>query len=163
MGIIEFDADITSIGYGAFAGCQFKSVTLPESVTTIGDGVFVFCTAETINIPNTITSIGAGAFGLCGIKQINIPEGVNVIKRETFGNSDLSSVVIPSTVSSVEDLAFNGAGYLTSIVCKAKTAPVLGLDVFGRVSETGTLYYPQGSDYSTWIAALPSTWTFIEI
>ena len=164
VGIIEFDADITSIGYGAFVGCQFKSVTLPESVTSIGDAVFIYCTAESINIPNNVTSIGEAAFSISDIKQINIPEGVNVIKPQTFMSCDsLESVVIPSTVTSIADKAFWGTGNLTSIVCKAKVAPKLGTNIFGNSSETGTLYYPQGSNYSTWITALPSTWTVVEI
>jgi hypothetical protein len=31
------------------------------------------------------------------------------------------------------------------------------------VHNTGVLRYPKGSDYSTWIAALPSGWTTEEI
>ncbi|MBR5206309.1 MAG: leucine-rich repeat protein, partial [Alistipes sp.] len=43
-GIITFDADVTTIGYAAFAMCSsLTSITIPDSVTTIGEYTFYDC------------------------------------------------------------------------------------------------------------------------
>ncbi|MBQ8272864.1 MAG: leucine-rich repeat protein, partial [Tidjanibacter sp.] len=66
-GVITFDSDVTSIGYGAFAGSEsLASVTIPDSVTSIGGSAFWNCTSLTsITIPDRVTSIGREAFYGC--------------------------------------------------------------------------------------------------
>ena len=44
VGTIEFDGDVTNIGYNAFNGCKgLTSVTIPDSVTSIESQVFYGC------------------------------------------------------------------------------------------------------------------------
>ena len=66
-GTIVFDAEITSIGEGAFKDCStLASITIPDSVTSIGDDAFSGCSAlASITIPDSVTSIGDDAFSGC--------------------------------------------------------------------------------------------------
>lgn len=72
----------------------------------------------------------------------------------------LTSVVIPDSVTNIGTWAFNYCDSLTSITCNAFVAPTLkGDGVFNLISASGVLRVPKGSDYSTWIEALPDSWT----
>ena len=182
---ITIPDSVTSIGDYAFNGCQrltsitipngvtkisnntfiqcysLTSVTIPDSVTSIGNSAFNFCTSlKSITIPNNVTSIGYAAFGSCtSLKSITIPNNVTSIKFNAFKNcSDLTSVTIGSGITSIGNEAFSGCTSLNSITCYATTAPSLGSDVFNSLQTSGTLYIPNGSDYSTWTSIL-NNWT----
>ncbi len=54
---------IASIPAGAFSGCGFTTLTIPDGVTTIGMQAFAGCESlTTVTIPSSVTSIGYGAF-----------------------------------------------------------------------------------------------------
>ena len=46
---------------------------------------------------------------------------------------------------------FKASAQLSSITCYSIIAPAFSYDTFADIKTYGTLYYPQGSDYSTWI------------
>ena len=154
---------VTSIGEGVFANCSgLTSVTIPNSVTSIGIAAFYQCSAlKSITIPNSVTSIGSSAFyGCSSLTSINIPNSITSISNSTFyGCSSLTSIEIPNSVTSIVDSAFYNCSNLNEIRVKAATAPTLANNVFSGVASSGTLYYPKGSNYSTWIAALPVGWS----
>lgn len=106
--------------------------------------------------------------------------------RGAYDNSNtLTSIEFPKTVSKldfgtlvdcpyVETIVFNSlaldmgrsplwllnnggtSAHLRSIVIQATTAPTLTTTTLKFVADQGTLYYPTGSDYSTWMTALES-------
>ena len=118
--IIPTDGSVTSIGYGAFSGCnRLTSIEIPDSVTSIGDGAFYYCSSLTsIVIPDSVTSIGYGAFhGCSSLTSVVIPDSVTSIgDRAFYGCNSLTSVVIPDSVTSIGDRAFFGCSSLTSVV-----------------------------------------------
>ena len=171
MGVITFDGDVTTIGYGAFGGCDsltsvtipdsvtsirssafgwctgLTSVTIPDSVTSIGDYAFSNCTSLTsVNIPDSVTTIGDNAFYHCdSLTSVNIPDSVTWIGYEAFSDCDsLTSVNIPDSVTTIGNYAFSDCNSLTSVYCMATTPPALGYNAFKYWN--GSDYVPYGCD-----------------
>ena len=160
--------DAKGIGSSAFEDCSaLTSVTIGNNVTSIGSYAFYNCSSLTsITIPNSVTSIGYRAFYDCSSLTSPvynahcfaylptsfkgayvIPEGIKQIAGGAFsGCSSLTSVTIPNSVTSIGDYAFSGCSSLTSITCEATTPPILGTDVFYRVSTSIPVYVPCGSE-----------------
>lgn len=93
------------------------------------------------------------------LPTITLPNSVRDIGSRAFENCDITSVVIGENVVSVGYKAFYANHNLTTIRSRSITTPDLGAMVFDQVASTGTLYVPTGSDYSSWMTALPSGWT----
>ena len=110
---------ITSIGDGAFSGCQsLTSITIPGSVTSIGESAFSWCTSLTsLTIPGSVTSIGQSAFSSCtSLESITIPGSVTSIEPNTFNkNTFLQSVTIENGVESIGEKAFCECTSLKSV------------------------------------------------
>ena len=103
-----------------------------------------------------------------------IPDSVTEIKNACFsGCSSLSSLTLGSGVTKVSDYyypdpneatTFSRCYSLTAIYSKALTAPVIETRTFSGVGSNGSLFYPQGSDYSAWLNNLSGkNWTGREI
>ena len=114
-----------------------SSMEKTVEVTYKGDSYYAYSNEYTgdVTVPSTVayngntysvTSIGKSAFGYC---------------------SGLTSVTIGDGVTSIGHEAFCECYGLTSVTSLATTAPALGSGVF---SSDATLYYPAGSDYSSW-------------
>jgi len=116
-------------------------------------------------IPNGVEIIASGAFSLINnLTYIEIPDSVKTIENYAFERGDyLTGVTIGSGVTTIGDNAFYKQQKLSYIKIYAPTAPILGEYVFTLCNSSGTLYYPKGSDYSTWkSASVLSRWTFKE-
>lgn len=112
--------------------------------------------------------------GCTSVVEIVIPEGIKantvevgtILEGHSFaaGCSNLTGCSIPSTMKNVNVAFFSGCTSLNTIKVYATSAPSIPTSIsqqnpFNGVSNSGTLYYPSGSNYSTWLNALPSGWT----
>lgn len=130
------------------------TITFEEDVTSIGEKAFYYCSRLTsINIPDTVTSIGKNAFSNCsGLASIVIPDSVTSIVDYAFrACSGLTSVTFGSGVTSIGFSAFLDCSELREIICHAVVAPTIQAGTFLSIKSNGVLYYPSGSDYSSWM------------
>lgn len=147
---VTFGSGLTSMGYSALQEMHnLQSVTFhPDSqITSIANGMFVNDYALTgVTFPSSVTTHQS---------SVEYPtfKGCSALTEVTFGEN---TETLGAGMFSV------GNDSLTSITCLATTAPTLGGNDFDSITgNTGTLYVPAGSDYSTWASALGSNWTVI--
>lgn len=179
QGIIEFDSSLTSIPNSAFTNATtLKTIEIPDTVETIGEKAFGGCTSLTnielpsnlneimrnmfsgctsltsVELPNTITRVGGGTFSNCtSLTVITIPDSVGAFSTNVFyGCSALTDVYIGSGITNLSSSTFTNCSSLTAITITAPTAPTVDSYTFRGVAEYGTLTYPEGSDYSTWLS-----------
>lgn len=163
---VTIPPSVTYIASFTFCLCEsLTSVTIPSGVTLISDNAFQLCTSlQSIDIPNSVTSITEFAFSYTALTSVTIPDSVTKIEAYTFrGCPSLTSITIPSGVTSIDAAAFQNCSGLTSITCYATTAPSLSNYAFDGIASSGTLRVPTGSNYSSWLSALPSGWTITYI
>ena len=114
MGIITFDDDISSVGYGAFNECvNLAYMVIPDSVTAIGDYAFADCTSLTsMTIPDSVTTIGEVAYNNCTkLQSITWGKGVKTVGRAAFNNcSSLNAVYISDLAAwcNIDFIVYNG-------------------------------------------------------
>ena len=163
---------VTTIGDYAFNGCSSVSGCI------IGSG-----------IGSDATSIGSGAFGFDNLKSL-VYNSAKAFSRDIFyydsldtmekylttlkfgdavtaitagacsGFTALTTVEIGTGMQDIGANAFENCTSLTGITSYATTAPTITNSTFQGVSQTGTLYIPQGSTgYDDWENALGSGWT----
>ena len=120
VGVIEFDAPITSIGNYAFSNCgSLHSVDIGDSVTSIGYYAFSKCSSlASVTIGGRVTSIGDNAFWDCSnLTSVTIGDSVTSIGANAFSKcSSLTSITIPDSVTSIGDNAFFQCSSLASVV-----------------------------------------------
>ena len=120
---------IQDISGSAFAYCSgLKNIEIPNSVERICYNAFYHCDSLiSIKIPKSVTSIDGRAFESCSaLSSIIVEEGNSDFdSREncnaiiiTEANSLIigcKNTIIPNSVTSIEDYAFCGCSFLTSI------------------------------------------------
>ena len=160
------------INENAFYNCtDLASITIPDSVITIGSNAFGYCKyAKSLVIGSGVTSIGTSAFRDCqNITSITIPDSVTEIGASAFYNClRVTTIELGNGVVSIGSNAFKNGSNLNTITCYATTAPSITNDTFFGAKTGGTLYYPSGSDYSTWLSTEPDyleyySWNGIEM
>ena len=137
VGIIEFNAPITTIGNQAFYNCSdLTSIIIPDTVTEIGSVAFRGCSSLTsVTIPNSVTTIGSDAFlGCRSLTSVTIGNSVTAIENFTFyGCTSLTNITIPNSVTTIGNDVFNGCSSLTNIAIP-NSVTTIGNDVFRNCS-----------------------------
>lgn len=139
---------------------SLKEITIPTSVTTVEYQAFAYCQKfqGTIDIPKSVTSVEKNAFEYIGGYQNNSkykfdlrrPIYLKDIPNYCFSNSKITgTLVLGAQVETIGNFAFSNAD-MTTLVSLAETAPTIGSMTFNGASYNCTLYYPKGSDYSSW-------------
>lgn len=146
------------IGGDYLTEIHFKCNTLDHVRILVTQNVTA-CTFDNQDLTYIPYSFFADGAQHVTIPSITIPDNVYDIGARAFQNNDIASVVIGENVWSIGYKAFYANHNLSSIRSKNIYTPDLGSMVFDQVASTGTLYVPTGSDYSSWMAALPSGWT----
>ena len=128
----------------AFGDCgRVVEATLNDNITLISGYSFYKTSLSSITFSNTFIKIGNYAFEHC-----------HYLSAITFPAS-MAETIAPSNFGGY---AFRDSN-LQSITSYSITAPILQSISFTGIRATGTLYYPSGSDYSSWLTLLGSGWT----
>ena len=151
--------NVSYIGSYAFHNCTglTGNLVLPRYITSINDYTFSGCYSLTGNliIPSSVTSIKYGAFSGCrGLTgELVIPNSVIGIGGDAFFNcTGLTSLSLGSGLTEIGNYAFQQCKRLTEIVIFAEIAPTINSYTFNGIGQGGMLYYPDGSDYSSWLS-----------
>ncbi len=127
-------AEVSSVGYAAFAGCtNLENVIWGTKDKTLSDNAFAGCSSLTgvdlsnvtsigsyafqsatnlsiIQLGSKVTSIGKRAFRATAIEEIQIPKSVTVLMAEVFYEAtSLKSIKYASTIEDWEKIDIRGA------------------------------------------------------
>ena len=167
---INIPKEVEHIGNNAFKECnRLRTVwfdTGRTSTLSVGNSAFVNVGTSannvTVNNMNLITTYDEYSFAICNLERITIGDNVTSIPNYCFSTcKKAQEVTIGSSVSKIGNMAFLSLQICTRINSKPTVCPTLGRRVFDYLPSRGSLHYPQGSDYSAFISALPSGWTAI--
>lgn len=125
-----------------FAGCNYQSVSLPDSVERIGNSLFensknlqrvklpamitdlppyLFAGCSSLNkitMPNQLNGFSEGLFyGCSSLEEIPFRLGISELPENVFaGCSSIKSIVLPNSITKICSLAFANCTSLESIV-----------------------------------------------
>ena len=152
---------------GAFTGCNFSSLVLPNSLTYIGDGTFTNSGLISLNLPEELIEIGRGTFGNCqslssvifspklkkigsgafescgNLSSVNLPTSLTSIGSQTFQyNTALTVLRIPSSVESIGSQAFASCSNLKDVYVYVVDPINMNTNTFSTYA-AATLHIPE--------------------
>lgn len=164
--------NITNMGDNAFGACtSLTEFHFGDAITSVSYNLFNGDTSlRTLTFDENTTgltyfqSVGDNTTSLT---EVVFPDCIGVYCQASMqyglfnGSTSLSAVTFGSGATDFQGLVFGGSmPALTSITCKAEIAPSIETGAFAGVTgNTGTLYVPDGSDYSSWLAELGEGWS----
>lgn len=111
---------VDAIGYKAFYGRSFSSITFNSRNKTRRIGEYAFANARFVGIkylPETLESIGKHAFaGNRILMSFTFPPIIKNIEDYVFYNCNLSEIILPPTVEKIGSYAFAENARLSSII-----------------------------------------------
>ena len=163
------DVEIPSGGTLDVSACTFTGLTLYRDPVFTGATASlrrIIITGNTSTVPaleyhqlrsavidGNVTQIPARAFyGSTYLSSVTLSDKVTVLRSNCFVNTALQSITIPSGVTALSEYALAHNDYLESITSLRTTAPSISNTAFYDVKTGGTLHYPAGSDYSSWLS-----------
>ena len=122
--------NVTSIGVGAFEGCEeLHSINIPNNILKIETYAFFGCSKLiSITIPNSVTFIGQNAFGNCDALVSITVDSTNLVydSRDNCNaiiytaanhlSAGCQNTIIPNSVTEIGSYAFGDCNSLTSII-----------------------------------------------
>ena len=139
---------VTTIGNGAFSGCQYlRSVKILSGVKIIGAGTFYNSGLISISLPDNVTSIGQSSFSNCtNLADINLSKGMTTIPQSAFNScTSLKNITIPNNIVRIESWAFGGCSGLLSVGLSDNLNNLL-TQAFGGCSSLKNVKY-KGTEY----------------
>lgn len=111
------------MGKGAFKGCGFTQVVVPDGITTISNGLFANCgNLTSITLPKGLKTIEDGAFMGCGFTEFVIPDGITTISNNLFAYCEkLTNITLPKNLKYIGTGAFMGCGFTDFVIPDAIT------------------------------------------
>lgn len=150
---IVFPSTTRSMNGDVFAHCSgLTSVTMNEGLTGMTENDFGNCESLTdIVLPNSLKEWGQNAFTQChSLSAVTLGTGLTTIESNAFQFcTSLTAITIPANIQLIDDWAFYGSGIM-SITAESQTAATTKGASFQYIPIGGTLYYPEGADYSNW-------------
>lgn len=131
-----------------FAGCGFKTITIPNNVKYIEDAAFYGCeNLESVQFSNGLERIGMQCFRECKkLTQLIFPDGLKDIGYQCcIDCSSLTFIQLPSTLELIDNFTFENCTNLNTIIALNET-PVSCRDPFRGVSKVNCkLFVPDES------------------
>ncbi|MBQ9559136.1 MAG: leucine-rich repeat domain-containing protein [Bacteroidaceae bacterium] len=147
---------VTSIGNGAFGGCNLNSVVIGDNVVSVGHCAFQYTNLSTLIIGPNVNSIEMDSFIECkGLKSIIVKEGNTIYDSrdncnaliETDKNKILLGCInttIPESITLIGGGAFHYCNALTDLYCYATDIPTLEYLAFNNLNLSSvTLHVPE--------------------
>ncbi len=102
---------------GAFTGCPFTSITLPNSITYIGNYTFYKLGLTSIDLPEGLVEIRDNAFDGCSnLTSVTFGPNLKTIGSQAFQScSKLSTLNLPTSLVSIGTYAFRLITALTEL------------------------------------------------
>lgn len=147
---VEFHEGITEIQSAAFRQAHISGeLVLPPNLKYIGGEAFGETKITRIIFPESLKIVDDGhAFANCHYLTgvVELPKNVARIPYNMFdGCHNITGLIIPEGVELIEINAFRGCSSIGSIVCHAKTPPVVCQDAFfGVAKDNFTVEVPKG-------------------
>lgn len=167
---IVIPKSVTYIGAEAFYQCTSVETMIVEDGNTKYDSRYN-CNAiiqtstnelifgcKTSTIPKTVERIGKYAFYRIPVQATYIvyPYSVKELGNQAYyyGNYVIKELYFGAALEALETFAYYGQKNLTKVVSFATVAPSLDSSsspfMYTYTETKATLYYPKGSDYTTW-------------
>ncbi len=133
---------------------SLTSLTLNEGLVHIGNNILSYSAVPELIIPDSVTDVSDFAFtDMHNLTAVTIGRGMTVLGDSLFYRCEsLPSITIPANITKLEEGVFCSCDSLMSITALGTTAPTVLQYSFQLIPQGGTLHYPAGADYSSWMS-----------